>query len=119
MSTSESQLHVLQESRRYFRAWLDEVARSADPASQLPAEMASISHNVKRVEIALKTAPPALRNSKEWKQAAAEYAETLRELSSRLSNCEITLRIRSGMMAQKRTRLDVVHCWADLVKHLQ
>jgi len=116
---SQSQLEVLKETRRYFRGWLDEMGKSPDPASQVAGVMAAISHNVKQVEVALNAAPPALRNSNEWKQAATEYIETLREVNSKLSNCEITLRIRSGLMAQKRARLDVIHCWADLVKRLQ
>ena len=116
---SDSQLDILRETRRYFRGWLDEIAKSPDPASQVSGVMATISRNVKQVEIALNGAPAALRNSNEWKQATAEYIATLREVNSKLSNCEITLRIRSGLMAQKRARLDVIHCWADLVKRLQ
>jgi hypothetical protein len=116
---SETQLDILKETRRYFRGWLDEIAQSPDPASQVAGVMADISRNVKQVEAALNAAPPALRNSNEWKRAAAEYIETLREVNSKLSNCEIILRIRSGLMAQNRARLDVIHCWADLVKHLQ
>lgn len=116
---SESQLDTLRETRRYFRVWLDEIGKSPDPASQLSGVMAAISRNVKQAEAALNAAPPELRNSKEWKQAAVEYTETLREVSAKLGNCEIILRIRNGLMAQKRARLDVIHCWADLVRHLQ
>jgi hypothetical protein len=116
---SEPELEILKETRRYFRGWLAEIAKSPDPASQVSGVMATISRNVKQVEVALNAAPAELKTSNEWKHAAAEYIETLREVNSQLSNCEIVLRIRSGLMAQKRARLDVIHCWADLVKRLQ
>ena len=115
---SEPALDTLRGARQYFREWLDQTAKSPDPASQAPGTMKNISRRLKQTETALKEASPALAASEEWKQAVAEYTKTLRELRARLGNFEITLRIRGAQMAQKRTHLDAIHCWADLAKHI-
>jgi hypothetical protein len=103
---------------QFFRGWLEQTSRSPDPASQAPGTMKTISRQLKLAELALKEASPEVKQSDEWRQLVGEYAATLKELRARLGNFEITLRIRTAQMAQKRTRLDAIHCWADLAKHI-
>jgi hypothetical protein len=114
----DSPLNVISEVRQTFRAWLDQVQSSPDPASQPAGELKRISEQLKRVDSALKKASPLLAASEEWKQEIANYADTLRELRARLGNFEITLRIRSSQMANKRAQFDAVRSWADLAKHI-
>lgn len=115
---SAPSVNVLRKTCRYFREWLDQTARSPDPASQAPGAMKIISRQLKLAEAALLEAAPDVKQSEEWIDAVAEYVKTLRELRARLGNFEITLRIRTAQMAQKRTHLDAIHCWADLAKHI-
>ncbi|MFY9805327.1 MAG: hypothetical protein WAK78_09380 [Candidatus Acidiferrales bacterium] len=115
---SEAALETLRATREYFRDWLEHAAKSPDPASHAPGTMKIMARRLKQAESALKEASPALTASGEWQQNVAEYVKTLRELRARLGNLEITLRIRTAQMAQKRTQLDAIHCWADLAKHI-
>jgi recombinational DNA repair ATPase RecF len=114
----DAPLEIIREVRQSLRAWLDQVQASPDPASQPPGELKRISELLKRVDAALKAASPDLKASEEWKQELAKYAEILRELRARLGNFEITLRIRSSQMANKRAQFDAVRSWADLAKHI-
>lgn len=115
---NEPQMEVLREARVCFRAWLDQAQKSPDPASQSPIAMKTIAGNLALVESALKEASPALRANMEWKEEIVEYIGTLRELRARLSNFEITLRIRNVQMAQKHSQLSVVRSWADLARQI-
>jgi hypothetical protein len=111
-------LESLRKVCQFFHAWLDQTARSPDPASQAPGAMKAISRQLKTAEVALKEASAETKQSDEWRQLVGEYVATLKELRARLGNFEITLRIRTAQMAQKRTHLDAIHCWADLAKHI-
>ncbi len=115
---SAAPVESLRKTCQFFNDWLEQTARSPDPASQAPGAMKAISRHLKQAEFALKDASPEIAQSNEWRQVVAEYVATLKELRARLANFEITLRIRTAQMAQKRTHLDAIHCWADLAKHI-
>lgn len=115
---SAIQVETLRKICLFLQDWLEQTARSPDPASQAPGAMKAISRHLKQAEATLKGASADLTQSEEWRQVIAEYVATLKELRARLGNFEITLRIRTAQMAQKRTHLDAIHCWADLAKHI-
>jgi len=111
-------LHVIQEVRQFLRDWLDAIQKSPDPASLPAGELKRISEKLKCVDGTLKQATPSLVASDLWKQELVKYSEVLRELRARLGNFEITLRIRSSQMANKKAQIDAIHSWADLAKHI-
>jgi hypothetical protein len=115
---SAAPVESLRNTCQFVQDWLAETARSPDPASQAPSAMNAISRQLKQAELALQEASPDVTQSDEWRQLVAEYVAALKELRARLGNFEITLRIRTAHMAQKRTRLDAIHSWADLAKHI-
>jgi hypothetical protein len=115
---NDSPLVTISGARQNFREWLDRARKSPDPASQPLGTMKALAANLNRVEAALRDAPRDLTEGDEWKSEIARYTETLRELRARLRNFEITLRIRSAQVAKKQVHLDVIHSWADLVKHV-
>ena len=115
---AETPIETLRSMHHWLRAWLEDVRKSPDPAALRHGELGQISHRLRQVNSAIQAASPGLIESKEWKVEMTEYKNSLKELRARLSNFEITLRIRRSHMMSARSRLDKVNSWADLAKHI-
>jgi hypothetical protein len=111
-------LRVIREVRTSLTEWLDAVRKLPDPTAQPAGTVQKISEQVRRVDAALREAPPANAASQEWKQEVAAYTEMLRELRARLNNFEITLRIRHKQMRNASASLGIARSWSDLAKHI-
>jgi hypothetical protein len=115
---NESPLDILREARRNFGDWLIQANKSPDPSTHDRGEFSALARQLQIAEQAMRVAPSSLRASDAWKDETAEYARALREMKARLSNLEITLRIRSAQMSQKQVKLEVIRSWADLARHI-
>ena len=114
----DSPIETIRNARLKFEKWLEQTRKSPDPWSQEPTTFREFATSLQAVEQALAEAPASLRAGDAWKKETTEYAGTLQEVKARLSNFEITLRIRNAQMARKQTSLDVVRSWADLARNV-
>jgi hypothetical protein len=111
-------LEVVRQIHRNLREWLEVVRKFPDPGAQPPGTLEQISLQLKLVDQAVRDAEPGLLASQGWKDELAAYAETLTLVRARLGNFEIMLQIRRTQSANARTRIGVIHSWADLAKHI-
>lgn len=118
MANRRSPLDTMSQARREFRAWLDVFATAPDPARLRSEVLRRISQLLQEVDGALRSATLELTASPAWREEAAAYRDTLRDLRAKLDGIEIALRIRSNQLAGARARARAVGAWADLARHI-
>ena len=111
-------LDIVRQVHHSLKNWLESVRKFPDPASQPPDLVDQIGQQLKLVDEAVRHAPPALTQGKEWQNELAAYKETLREVRARLANFEITLRIRQVQGNKARNQIDAIRSWSDLAKNI-
>jgi len=111
-------LAVIREVHASLSAWLEEARKLPDPSAQPPDTVQRISAQIELVNIALREATPAVAKTAEWKKTVEAYSKTLHELRARLSNFEITLRIRQNQMRNTSAQIGIARSWSDLAKHI-
>jgi len=111
-------LTVIREVHASLAAWLEEARKLPDPSAQPPDAVQTIGAQIELVNIALREATPAIAETPEWKKSVEAYSKTLHELRARLSNFEITLRIRQNQMRNTGTQIGVARSWSELAKHI-
>ncbi len=107
-------LTVVREVHESMRGW---IGNSEAPFQSLEL-LGRISAELKRVDQAIREAPPSLVATTEWRETLAAYLETLGELSARLGRLEITLRVRQVQLTHAKSRLGALHSWANLAGHI-
>jgi len=107
-------LAVVREAHRCMREW---IGNSETPFQSLEL-LGRISAELKRVDQAIREAPPSIVATTEWRETFAAYSETLGELGARLGKLEITLRVRQVQLAHASSRLGTYHSWANLARHI-
>lgn len=111
-------LATIRKVRISLTEWLDAAHKLPDPGSHPPGTVQKIAAQIQSVNAALQSASPALTASEEWKREIVAYKQILRELSARLGNFEMALRIRHNQMRTACTRLGAARSWSDLAKHI-
>jgi hypothetical protein len=109
---------VIRAVRMTLTDWLDSVRALPDPALQPRGMVKNLSAQIHLADAALRDAPASITTTDEWKKELAAYAEVLREVRARLSNFEITLRIRQSHMRQTSASLGIIRRWSDLAKQI-
>jgi len=107
-------LAIVRDVHRSMREW---IGNSEAPFQSLEL-LGRISAELKRVDQAIREAPPSIVATPEWREALAAYSETLGELGARLGKLEITLRVRQVQLAHASSRLGALHSWANLARHI-
>ena len=107
-------LATVREVHQSMREW---IGNSEAPFQSLEL-LGRISAQLKRVDQAIREAPPALVSAPEWRETLAAYSETLGELGAHLEKLEITLRVRQLQLAHANSRLSALHSWAGLTRHI-
>ena len=111
-------LATVREARLSMTQWLDAARKLPDPSAYPPETVPKLASQIESVNSALRTASSALSGTDEWKRELAAYADVLRELSARLNNFEMALRIRRNQTSGARAGLNAVRSWSDLAKSI-
>jgi len=118
MAEARSPVETVRQARMEFRAWLEAVENSANPAKQRPQALQRISQLLQEVDGAMRSATLAVTTSPEWREEVVAYRETLRDLRAKLGSFDIILRIRKNQLMGARARASAASAWANLARHI-
>ncbi|HKV47574.1 MAG TPA: hypothetical protein VJN69_05740 [Candidatus Acidoferrales bacterium] len=108
----------LREARVWMAQWLEVARKLPDPSAHPPETVPELASRIESVGFALRSASSGLAVTDEWKREIAAYTDVLRELRARLSNFEMTLRIRQNQRRGAQGSLSAVRSWSDLAKSI-
>jgi hypothetical protein len=118
MPEAPSPVETVRQARREFRAWLEAVESSTNPARQRPQALQRISQVLQEVDGAMRSATLEMTTSSEWRAEVVAYRETLRDLRAKLGSFDIILRIRKSQLSGARARASAASAWANLARHI-